>query len=287
MVQVKQVKDVPSMAQLLDGIEAKVVRAKEHMRACWKIYKETLRREPITFKLEPDAQPGFYLGQVESVPALPLTLGVAVGDVLHNFRSAIDHLVWQAALLHTDSPYEQSKFPITDSPSKFQRAKESFIADLAPEEQAIVEQFQPYSRGGIHSPLRVLRDLSNRDKHRVINVVLVRAGIFGASFHGRNCAVEGDPKWISDGHRLDAGDAFVRLRISGDFDEPDVEMRGQVVPRIGFDNGDETFLELMGIGSEVVIVASEFESLIEPRPLMTRGRSWPTFSTFPDPSWRI
>lgn len=267
----------------LDGVEAKLQRAKEHMHTCWDAYHAALSANAVTLRLEPDPEAGYYVGKVESVPTLPPSIGVLVGDVVHEFRSALDHLAWQAALRQTDKPHRRTSFPITDSEKDYGLAC-AYISNLGPEESAIVERFQPYNRGGEYSPLRMLRVLSNKDKHKVLNAVVVRATIVGATFEGVNCTVEGT-EWIRDGRELEVDAQFVRLKLGGNFTHPEVKMKGNFVPEVALEGGDTASRTFIGIGSEVAIIATEFEFVLEPRPPMTKGRRWPSFSAWPDPSW--
>src|SRR6266511_2429033 len=54
--------------------------------------------------------------------------GVRIGDCLHNLRSALDHVVWQLALLHlqrqpTDKEARRIQFPIEHIPERFEGAR--------------------------------------------------------------------------------------------------------------------------------------------------------------------
>ena len=59
------------------------------------------------------------------------------------------------------------------------------IADLDPEQRQLVEAFQPYNDGAPTTrptgkpPLGWLRDLSNKDKHKALTLVIGRAGFVG------------------------------------------------------------------------------------------------------------
>lgn len=104
----------------------------------------------------------------------PLRFGVILGDVVHNLRSALDHLICQVTLLDSDGNADCAKtqFPIASkSEQQFESMADHRIPDLSPEHRAAVKRMQPYNAGDkapAHS-LAVLADLSNADKHRVVN----------------------------------------------------------------------------------------------------------------------
>src|SRR5690242_6655870 len=48
---------------------------------------------------------------------IPETWGVIIGEVVHNARSALDHLVYQLVLLAGGVPHSSHQFPILDHPN--------------------------------------------------------------------------------------------------------------------------------------------------------------------------
>jgi hypothetical protein len=99
----------------------------------------------------------------------PRRFGVLIGDVLHNMRSALDHLAWQLVLLNGSQPGRATAFPILDSPADYQRAAPRMLAGIAPSHAAEIKSVPPFnSPFGSADVLSVVRDLSNSDKHRVL-----------------------------------------------------------------------------------------------------------------------
>ncbi len=111
-----------------------------------------------------------YRAQVNREP--PPAVGLLIGDVLHNIRSALDHLVWELDDRDADLKRE-TEFPIFLEQERYQKGALRKVAGLSADAQSIVENFQPY-----HSPtpdlhlLWVLHALNNLDKHRTIAVVV-------------------------------------------------------------------------------------------------------------------
>jgi hypothetical protein len=94
----------------------------------------------------------------EFVPMLhrspPLRLGVILGDMVHNLRSALDHLVWQAVLRNGGRPNRSHQFPICDDEKDWNDACNVVMKPAA---------------------LSRLREISNEDKHRVVTPVWRRS----------------------------------------------------------------------------------------------------------------
>ncbi len=104
-------------------------------------------------------------------PALPL----AVGDCVHNARSALDHLAFQLAILNGtgSSAASEISFPVYLTAGKFKKATEHKVAPfISGAALAEIEKYQPYAPGnaGKDDVLYVLTRLDNIDKHRLVLV---------------------------------------------------------------------------------------------------------------------
>lgn len=160
----------------LGGVLAKFNRAKQQF--------DVLRTEMGTFS-DRDPQPHFSRGyfdmdtwewierfQVREPP--PLRWGVMLGECVHNLRSALDHLVCQLTLLDggTMDDCAQTQFPIASkSETQFEQMADYRISRLSRWHRAMIKRAQPYRAGdrAWKHPLAILADLSNADKHRVLN----------------------------------------------------------------------------------------------------------------------
>jgi hypothetical protein len=117
-------------------------------------------------------------GQVTSLTALKAAssdgpdaafLGLLVGDVLSNLRSALDHLAHSVARSRGRGNRIRN-FPIYDSLVEF-RSKTAYW--LAMPELPIVESLQPFRSPNIAShPLRILNRLRNLDTHQDLHMVV-------------------------------------------------------------------------------------------------------------------
>jgi len=102
-----------------------------------------------------------------------------IGDLIHNLRSALDHLVYALAI-RNDLKLEEIRnlqFPICDTPHGFKRQiGRNRLKGIAHAVRAQIECFQPYlrDRGKTERLLALLRDLDDIDKHRLLHVVLAQ-----------------------------------------------------------------------------------------------------------------
>lgn len=160
----------------LGGVVAKFNRAKHQF--------DVLRTEIGSFS-DQDPQPHFSRGyfdpdawewierfQIREPP--PLRWGVMLGECVHNLRSALDHLVCQLTLLDggTMDDCAQAQFPIASkSEAQFEQMADARIPGLSKWHRAMVKRAQPYRAGDLawKHPLAILAELSNADKHRLIN----------------------------------------------------------------------------------------------------------------------
>ena len=136
--------------------------------------------------------------RVGSVRAVDPMVAVIVGDIVHNLRSALDHLAWQLVLLDGRPPNENTAFPIhLSSLNKNGNPRNLTIppgirrSDI----MDVVERMQPYDafRHG-HPPetdrLGILQRLNNIDKHRLLLTVVQTIDHDMPAYWGSN---DGDP----------------------------------------------------------------------------------------------
>ena len=120
--------------------------------------------------------------------------------------------------------------------------------------------FQPYKRcHPAEDALAILHCLSNRDKHRVINPVLIST----TDFHLPGGALDnvGVENFIfpSD-KRLEIGAEVFRVPLTS-LREPDMEMQGHSTPDIVLLQGDPIIKRLDDVASRVTQILSRIEPL--------------------------
>jgi len=106
--------------------------------------------------------------------------GVLIGDCVHNFRSSLDHAVYELAVAKTGAdppPYADAlAFPICDTDQLFTNAiGRHRLGNLASDSdlRAALERLQPYCcpRFPDMPVLAILRDLDDQDKHRIVSIM--------------------------------------------------------------------------------------------------------------------
>ena len=93
------------------------------------------------------------------------------GDAIQNLRSALDHLVYEAA----SRTNERTQFPIFTDPDAYKAQNPNWLKDVPDPVKATIENAQPYERYPTNptaSGLYHLRELSNLDKHRTLTTVV-------------------------------------------------------------------------------------------------------------------
>ena len=107
-----------------------------------------------------------------------MRVSVYVGDIAHNCRSALDQLAWQLVINHSGRPKRVQQKIDVEFPVKYrlEALKSTYtFSKVSPADRAIIKDAQLYHcryNPKLH-PLPVIWQLSNRDKHRMFNPMLV------------------------------------------------------------------------------------------------------------------
>jgi hypothetical protein len=150
---------------------AKIDRAKQHIGVLDTEVRVFLTEDPYRIIGDFDRKANRYILQAKIDKTPPQQdWGTIIGDCLHNLRSSLDHLAWSLARLHRDPPPDTTEFPIFRNETKFKKARRSKIGGIDPTHQTVIEELQPYNGSDIGKTLWLLHRLSNRDKHRLLNV---------------------------------------------------------------------------------------------------------------------
>lgn len=163
--------------------------------SCWEKVKRSneqiadLNREIDAFLDEPpygasrviydiDSERFQELSKLHHGREIPLRFSVLVGEIVHNLRSALDHLAFQLVKAAGNRPTRKTAFPLfTKDPTGDKKATTSYdssVEGMSLRAKALINRLQPYqpSRESTEGdPLAILSRLSNRDKHRELNIV--------------------------------------------------------------------------------------------------------------------
>jgi hypothetical protein len=230
----------------LTECRAKIERAREHGDSLQAIINPAVSGgEPnlvqLSAKLE--AQSGYHVFRVAAIQEdWRLRVGVLLGDIVHNLRSALDYLYWQLYCTYVRIPQSHREaqtlqFPIEDTSQQLAN-KRIHASNIPPRQWAVIENAQPYQ--GTDDPrraLKALRELSNRDKHQVLNPLLLRTTI--VQFYDVVQATRAtDFKWphensphVFGSEYLEINTEIVRVRLPDEVD-PEVEVAGHIAPDV-------------------------------------------------------
>lgn len=168
------------MVKTLSGCFAKVDRAKEQIEVLEKETRDILSNNyTILGENRYWEDPKRFVFYVDG-PEFPLRISVFVGEIVHNLRSSLDHLVCALALMNSGEYRRSNQFPVCDTYEKFQSSqKRGYLKGVGSEAFKLIQSLQPYYTGDPEkNPLKVLHDLNVMDKHRIL-IVLVTAIIMG------------------------------------------------------------------------------------------------------------
>lgn len=171
------------MAYSLEGFQAKLRRADEHLSTLVDGITAYLDTQPYLISFEVDAETGQNVAKAKAngEPPPVVEWGLLIGDCVHNMRSALDHLAWELA---GPEPPRKTEFPIFHEVDEFERTTKGgglwkIEAIKDPHARALIKSVQPcYSdrpRRELH-PLASLRDFANIDKHRMLHLSVVGLG---------------------------------------------------------------------------------------------------------------
>jgi hypothetical protein len=161
----------------LTGIGWKLLRADAHREELQSAIDGFLFSNPYQFITDFDRAASAYVIRARVREEPPATLGVIVGDIVHNIRSALDHLACQFVLHSGGTPTRQTAFPMfiekPETGSRAARTWDNMTAGMNSDATEFLDHFQPYKTvsSGFPHRLALLNTLSNWDKHHDIHVV--------------------------------------------------------------------------------------------------------------------
>lgn len=184
----------------LDGPRLKVGRAEseiESLRRAEEAFRRESKYEIVRRNENPKTGNCVYRVRTHGSNP-PQELAVDIGEIAHNLRSALEHLVHQLVLLAGNAPTWGTGFPISLTKSGTRRKPVFDIQRLdrlkgvLAKHQAMIEGLQPYKRGrgGKADALWRLHEINRFDKHRLLPVVAAKRGGLALSFWESEAAVE-------------------------------------------------------------------------------------------------
>jgi hypothetical protein len=262
------------MRDLLDGCRAKLKRARKHTDDLLATIGQTRQPGqeivvPLVGKHDIDRQTWVVMVG-DDLPGLPIDWGVIATDAIFNYRSCLDLLMWELAVVDRWGlePASRTQFPIYGSIGDFDADPQGWMKSISDPHRAMLRKVQPdfdWKKKAPH-PLLVLLDLSNDSKHRVVQPVFAFPMELGFTItSSRDCEIAGDPRGFGmSGRPLKPGAILVELPIKVTGAKPYVGMEPDGSFQVGLRNGLAMHGVLKAIdlkvGGIVEILSPEFET---------------------------
>lgn len=164
-------------------VRVKIERAKKHL--CDLAAELLAARNVRTTVVGPKAhaQTGQATRGFVTLPRLPFDAVATAGDIVHNLRSALDHLAYQLVIVGTGKePSRRVEFPIAKDFATYEAEKARKVDGMRPQAIEAIDRLKPY-KGGNDSLWRI-HELDNIDKHRTLFSVAHDYLFFGDWFDG-------------------------------------------------------------------------------------------------------
>jgi hypothetical protein len=164
-------------------VRVKVERAKQHLE---QLAAEILAVE-YTHILPPDPKTGvppnpivlLHPNRYRKVPTFSVDVLTLAGDIIHNLRSALDHLAQQLVAVGlvinpppvplTRREFKRLGFPIAETRKEYKSLKRSKVKGMLPKAVKAIDALKPYKRG--NPALWRIHELDIIDKHRALLLV--------------------------------------------------------------------------------------------------------------------
>jgi hypothetical protein len=144
----------------------------------------------------------------------------------------LDHAVFELASIGDGGrATTRTQFPISTTSRDWRRNGLAQIDGTSPEQRAVIDEAQPYHRGGqaMHHPLAHLQRLSNTDKHRLLHASVMRLAdakpdleVVGLE-HGQAAMLS-----FTVGREVDEGAYVLFAELSPADPEPTISLRGTI-----------------------------------------------------------
>jgi hypothetical protein len=155
----------------------KLERGYSHLEALDSSIRSYLHSENFAITTRDDPVARCRTWTVDNPPQPPLEWALAVGDVLYNFRAALDYLAWTLVLANGKQPDSRNAFPVFLNPKGFKATAKT--RGMSSDAKKALLNVQPFARSPTQpetNRLWLLNRLSNIDKHRHLHLLLYIVG---------------------------------------------------------------------------------------------------------------
>jgi hypothetical protein len=167
--------------------QSKILRASQHIDCVENLINDWLGTDAYTISSEVDPKTGYTVRRAKIKEFPPERISIVSGDVVHNLRSALDHVIYALAERHLPTPLASDveaalMYPVIGNINQkgqpavgadlFRSAVGRYhLAGFPTDALSFIEMEQPYYRDQsgtdfLFHPAWVLNELDRIDKHR-------------------------------------------------------------------------------------------------------------------------
>ncbi len=122
---------------------------------------------PYAYRFDDDSTGEWTIAYITMTKELSPRASLYVGDCVHNFRSALDHLACRLVEKAGKQIQRSTRFPVTRTRDEFDKEIAKALPGVSVTEWAAVEMLQPYHAATVDTqPLNLLQRLDIGDKHK-------------------------------------------------------------------------------------------------------------------------
>lgn len=149
----------------LAGPKLKVERAKCHIQDFEALAQAFAAQNNYSLVREEDPQTRENVIRLLVKERLPIKMSAIIGDIVHNLRAALDHLVSDLIRANEGEPDGDSGFPIVTRRKSLKPGSISKIEGVSPRAERFILRLKPYEAGNSNPLLYKLHRLDVEDKH--------------------------------------------------------------------------------------------------------------------------
>jgi hypothetical protein len=243
----------------LEGMRKKLERAYEQVRSLNDDFNRFVRdQEGPIGDYEPKWSDTFVVRAAHE--PIPLSWAVLIGEILHDFRSLLDHLAWQLASFKGKPP-DYTAFPVfleqDDFTSRSGRSGIKIMDGIGTRGRAFITRHQPYKRRhklwldtsddatAESHPLWLLHELNRVEKHRLLQVSALSIEIGTIRIIEESTGQTLKSLVIFQGQGMDPDTELGSWTLPG---QPKVKVEGHATPGITFMQTDPEAAQGRNVG---------------------------------------
>ena len=156
--------------EIFEGACRKIERANRHIEEFEKCSSSFRKEYTAEFVVSSNPSDDFVTADVLRGRPIPEIFSTIIGDVVHNLRTSLDHLAWEAMLLVGATPSNNTYFPFGDTAKEVENRISLNFKGATNNLQDLIRSIGPCKDQNIN--LWALNQLDRIDKHRTILLVI-------------------------------------------------------------------------------------------------------------------